>query len=206
MGRPRAQREERDQLSGLVRFDILSRDGFTCQACGAQPGNSGLEVDHLLLWSLGGSDDPLNLCTLCRACNRGKLDRIWIPPRLMFSNKPDADGFSIWKRFGTWNIEVGHGGIIANWWPDRGGYVWFAHERCWEMDWVDHFDSKSVHKACDCEDKAYQSRYPKYTPVSFQNVLAPDYEEPDRGPRDLCTYHGLIETIDFLRAINRRSR
>lgn len=56
---------------------------YICQSCGrwcARPGNSGavfpdylkMEVDHILPWSLGGTDTLDNLQPLCKPCNRAK--------------------------------------------------------------------------------------------------------------------------------------
>lgn len=56
------------------RFKIFKRDGFRCRYCGAQPGEKQLHVDHVHPRSRGGTDDPLNLVTACRACNLSKRD------------------------------------------------------------------------------------------------------------------------------------
>ena len=58
-----------------LRFKILSRDRFTCQACGASPATSAgveLHVDHVVPWSKGGETTTENLRTLCGRCNLGK--------------------------------------------------------------------------------------------------------------------------------------
>ena len=57
-------------LSLRTRFEVLKRDRFTCQYCGAAGGT--LEVDHVKPICEGGSDDPKNLVTACFECNRGK--------------------------------------------------------------------------------------------------------------------------------------
>lgn len=68
-------------ISPQLRNDILERNGFTCQLCGAGPGdpdpfNPGrkvrLHVDHIIPISQGGTDDKGNLRTLCSACNQGR--------------------------------------------------------------------------------------------------------------------------------------
>ncbi len=68
-------------ISPQRRNEILERNGFTCQLCGAGPSdpdpfNPGrkvrLHVDHLIPISQGGTDDPDNLRTLCSNCNQGK--------------------------------------------------------------------------------------------------------------------------------------
>ena len=46
---------------------ILERDGWRCQACGA---NSGLEVHHIERRSRLGEDSENNLITLCSECHR----------------------------------------------------------------------------------------------------------------------------------------
>ena len=62
-------------ISDRMRFRILSRDGFTCQSCGASPiKERGVElhVDHVLPWSKGGETEEKNLQTKCKQCNLGK--------------------------------------------------------------------------------------------------------------------------------------
>lgn len=195
----------REQITAQDRFTILSRDNFTCQACGAQPGNDRLHVDHLLPWSLGGSNHPLNLTTLCDRCNLGKGARVWIPSRLLIS-PIDDEGFAVWKRFGAWNIEVGHDGIIANW-PKDHGHTWFGIERCWESDWIYHFGSKAVHRGCDehCNEIVEDDRlgpHPAPVAVHISEFLRSDrfaeYREPHH---DMCN---LADAIEFMRAIYRR--
>jgi hypothetical protein len=62
-------------ISDRMRFRVLSRDGFTCQSCGASPiKERGIElhVDHILPWSKGGETTEENLQTKCKQCNLGK--------------------------------------------------------------------------------------------------------------------------------------
>ena len=61
-----------------VRYNVLKRDAFKCQACGQSPANTvGIElhIDHIKPWSKGGSNEPANLATLCSNCNLGKGDQ-----------------------------------------------------------------------------------------------------------------------------------
>ena len=74
----RATRDDRRARSKgwyKLRFIVLKRDDYRCQICGrdAQDGIK-LEVDHKTPVAKGGTDDPLNLWTLCFDCNRGKRD------------------------------------------------------------------------------------------------------------------------------------
>jgi hypothetical protein len=60
-----------------LRFRVMSRDSFRCQACGRNPAtHSGviLHVDHVVPWSKGGKTMEDNLRTLCQDCNLGKSD------------------------------------------------------------------------------------------------------------------------------------
>jgi 5-methylcytosine-specific restriction endonuclease McrA len=54
------------------RFDILKRDGFTCQYCGRKAPEVELEVDHVAARKNGGETSMDNCITACRQCNRGK--------------------------------------------------------------------------------------------------------------------------------------
>jgi DNA mismatch endonuclease Vsr len=68
-------------ISPQLRNEILERNGFTCQLCGAGPGDTDpfnphgtvrLHVDHIIPMSQGGSDSRDNLRVLCSACNQGR--------------------------------------------------------------------------------------------------------------------------------------
>jgi len=69
------------------RFDVFTRDGFTCQYCGRRPPEVILEVDHIQPASKGGDDEDLNLVTSCWECNRGKSAKVLSEQ----APKPDAD-------------------------------------------------------------------------------------------------------------------
>lgn len=67
---------ERSKMSQSLRYNILQRDGFRCQICGASADQGAkLEVDHIIPVSKGGLTIPQNLRTLCENCNRGKRDK-----------------------------------------------------------------------------------------------------------------------------------
>jgi hypothetical protein len=73
-GKTRRRRTKRE-ISERLRFSILLRDGFRCQACGRSPITSPgveLQVDHILPWSRGGETVSGNLQTKCIECNQGK--------------------------------------------------------------------------------------------------------------------------------------
>lgn len=68
-------------ISPQLRTDILERNGYTCQLCGAGAGDPDpynrnrkvrLHVDHIVPKSQGGTDEQKNLRVLCSACNQGR--------------------------------------------------------------------------------------------------------------------------------------
>lgn len=65
-------REMRDPIPPKLRWEVLKRDKYVCQYCGACGPNVELEVDHKIPVSRGGTDDMDNLVTACFKCNRGK--------------------------------------------------------------------------------------------------------------------------------------
>jgi 5-methylcytosine-specific restriction endonuclease McrA len=51
------------------RAFIYARDGFRCAYCGGVFAEDQLSIDHFWPTKHGGSDDPANMVTACRACN-----------------------------------------------------------------------------------------------------------------------------------------
>lgn len=66
---------KRNAISSRLRFEILKRDGYTCQYCGRKPPKVELEVDHIEPYSKTRDNNPENLITACEDCNRGKRTR-----------------------------------------------------------------------------------------------------------------------------------
>lgn len=62
----------RKNISKKTRFEVLKRDSFSCQYCGASAPEAILHIDHIKPVSKGGNDDILNLVTACSDCNLGK--------------------------------------------------------------------------------------------------------------------------------------
>jgi 5-methylcytosine-specific restriction endonuclease McrA len=68
---PTHQRRERNGSTRqwrALRAQILERDGYRCQECGALA----THVDHRVPIVAGGSDHPANLEALCATCNLSK--------------------------------------------------------------------------------------------------------------------------------------
>jgi hypothetical protein len=72
-----SERLTRPPISQRLRYAILKRDREQCVKCGASPKKNSevtLEVDHIIPFAKGGTNDPTNLQTLCWSCNQGKTD------------------------------------------------------------------------------------------------------------------------------------
>jgi hypothetical protein len=59
-----------------LRFEVLKRDRFCCQYCGAKAPEVLLHVDHVHPESAGGEATLLNLVAACESCNLGKGARL----------------------------------------------------------------------------------------------------------------------------------
>lgn len=61
-----------------IRKQIKRRDFYTCVACGREPAHGGvrLEVHHIVPKEFGGSDQAVNLITLCEVCHKEVHDLI----------------------------------------------------------------------------------------------------------------------------------
>ena len=77
---PRPNRTARSQgmnwCSQHKRLAIYLRDGLACVYCGGgiTTGVS-LSLDHLVPYSLGGTNEPTNLLTCCKRCNSARGNR-----------------------------------------------------------------------------------------------------------------------------------
>jgi hypothetical protein len=63
----------REPIPESVRFVVWRRDEGKCVKCGS---NKGLEFDHIIPFSKGGSSTERNLQLLCEKCNREKSSKI----------------------------------------------------------------------------------------------------------------------------------
>lgn len=57
------------------RRNLFTRDRYTCQYCGAQPGGEELTIDHVVPRSQGGETTWENCVLACVTCNHEKADR-----------------------------------------------------------------------------------------------------------------------------------
>ncbi|NNM43642.1 MAG: HNH endonuclease [Chlamydiae bacterium] len=70
-----AEERKRKKINDKTKLEVFFRDSCTCQVCGSSPVTSPglkLEVDHVIPFSKGGTDEISNLQTKCFNCNRGK--------------------------------------------------------------------------------------------------------------------------------------
>ncbi|MGB3237275.1 MAG: HNH endonuclease [Geitlerinemataceae cyanobacterium] len=76
LSKPQSNPQKRSRyISSSDRVSVLTRDRYRCVFCGRTSQQVELEVDHIIPFSKGGSNDLSNLQTLCFDCNRGKGSR-----------------------------------------------------------------------------------------------------------------------------------
>ncbi len=74
---PKEEKPKRQPIKPSIRFQVLKRDDYRCQMCGATAQDGAkLEIDHIHPVSKGGGNDLSNLQVLCRDCNAGKRDQL----------------------------------------------------------------------------------------------------------------------------------
>lgn len=67
---------QRIPIGKRLRFEVFTRDKFSCRYCGKSSPTVILEIDHVVPVSEGGTNDLHNLATSCFDCNRGKANII----------------------------------------------------------------------------------------------------------------------------------
>lgn len=91
------------RISARLRAEVLARDSFRCQMCGASPADKGakLVIDHRVPRSWGGKTEADNLWAVCVACNSGKK-AFFATASSHDQLMKDAVAFDdVWNRLGT---------------------------------------------------------------------------------------------------------
>ncbi|MDV6373087.1 HNH endonuclease [Deinococcus arenicola] len=91
------------------RRNVLRRDTFACQYCGA---SEELTMDHVMPRSRGGRHNWDNVVTACRACNQRKGDRTPDEAAMPLRTHPHAPNFGVYAH-----------GQFAHWQPEWAQYI-----------------------------------------------------------------------------------
>lgn len=87
------KRNKRKNLDGGIRYKVLERANFRCEACGVSPkidNECVLEVDHIIPLTLGGGNNITNFQCLCRSCNASKGNRYSVNNHEMYVGVENA--------------------------------------------------------------------------------------------------------------------
>jgi 5-methylcytosine-specific restriction endonuclease McrA len=85
---------DRRRPSKKQRHEILSRDEYNCQKCGANPKDNKhvmLELHHIIPWGRGGRTTRDNMITLCRLCHTNLKPHY---DRSLFDKLKEDDNYS----------------------------------------------------------------------------------------------------------------
>jgi len=96
----------------LSRRNVMVRDRFQCQYCGATPGPEQLNIDHVVPRSQGGRDCWENLVTACMSCNLRKGARTPDQSNMRLRRRPAAPAWSA-----VYRILADDHGIFKSWEP-----------------------------------------------------------------------------------------
>ncbi|WP_051935480.1 HNH endonuclease [Deinococcus sp. YIM 77859] len=91
------------------RRNVLRRDTFACQYCGAE---ADLTLDHVVPRSRGGRHTWENVVTACRACNQRKGNRTPDEAGMPLRSRPRAPTFGVYAH-----------GQFAHWQPEWARYI-----------------------------------------------------------------------------------
>jgi len=73
-------------IPASVRVSVLNRDKYKCVFCGKSAKQVELEVDHIIPFAKGGSNDLSNLQTLCSVKQTSAYNGRRDQPKLLFTN------------------------------------------------------------------------------------------------------------------------
>lgn len=95
----------------LTRRNVLIRDGYTCQYCGAQPGKQALTLDHVVPRARNGQTTWENVVVACAPCNQRKGNRLPAEAQMCLIRQPfrprylaialldEARAHEVWSRY-----------------------------------------------------------------------------------------------------------
>jgi 5-methylcytosine-specific restriction endonuclease McrA len=98
------KRSKRRDIS-FSKKNILRRDNFTCQYCGAT--DNSLTVDHVLPKSRGGKSNWINVVVACKLCNLKKGNRTPLEKGMRLLSKPSKPS-SFWPFFNIPSGPISH--------------------------------------------------------------------------------------------------
>ncbi len=101
------------------RRNLYRRDRYTCQYCGARPGQQELSIDHIVPRSRGGTSTWQNCVLACMPCNRRKGSRLLTEVGLRLLSSPAKPN---WKP----TLEIPIGRVRQSW--ER-----FVSDRYWDV-------------------------------------------------------------------------
>jgi 5-methylcytosine-specific restriction endonuclease McrA len=107
------QVRRRHRVVRFSRFNVLLRDGFRCQYCGASPSIRELTMDHVMPRARGGPTRWNNVVAACKPCNNRKgmrtpeealmpLEQRPGEPRFLPSNGPRIVARSMHEKWRLW--------------------------------------------------------------------------------------------------------
>lgn len=128
-----ADLSKRKSIPKSIRFEVLKRDKFACQYCGAAAPDVVLHIDHIKPIASDGDNDITNLITSCQGCNLGKSDRVLSDHSVVKKSKLQLDELQErreqlemmmeWQR-GLRNIADDTIGALCSYWAELApGYV-----------------------------------------------------------------------------------
>jgi 5-methylcytosine-specific restriction endonuclease McrA len=95
----------------LSRHNIMKRDHFQCQYCGA---SRNLTLDHLYPRSRGGKSSWTNLVTACNRCNTRKGDRTPEEAGLNLKQEPKKPSLVAFLRLHSSSLEQSWGNYLKS--------------------------------------------------------------------------------------------
>jgi len=155
----------RKAIPKKVRFEVLKRDSFKCQYCGASAPDVLLQIDHIEPVSKGGDNDITNLVTSCVTCNAGKSNRQLDDNSALTKQRAQLEELQerreqlemlmAWKK-GLKDLKEDTLGEVCSYWQDLApGYLVNDNGRRSLSKWLRQFSLEEIIHAMDIAEEQY---------------------------------------------------